>query len=169
MLIKEGDCLMGGVWKTRQHTMETWYAELIDDPGRAAETLGRDYAPYVEKLGKLRGAVLDVGGGAGLAGCFLPADTTYVVIDPSPIWWSEAWGTVSQKIGRAGASPLFVRGIGETLPFGNQTFDATIAFWSLNHAQSPEDCIAEVHRVTKPGGRAIFVLEDMEPSWADAG
>ena len=56
---------------------------------------------------------------------------------------------------------MFVKGTGEKLPFASGSFDVVLALWSLNHVIDPEQCIVEVDRVLKTGGRALFVLEDM--------
>jgi ubiquinone/menaquinone biosynthesis C-methylase UbiE len=40
----------------------------------------------------------------------------------------------------------------ERLPFPDGAFDATLAQLALRHARKPEECIAEMLRVTRPGG-----------------
>ena len=58
----------------------------------------------------------------------------------------------------------FQQGDGLALPLGDQTFDAvTIAFGLRNMADRPK-CLAEMHRVLRPGG-TLFVLEFSQP-WA---
>lgn len=42
-----------------------------------------------------------------------------------------------------------------------------LSFWSLNHANQPEQVFREVRRVLRSGGRFLIVLEDMEPRWHD--
>lgn len=61
----------------------------------------------------------------------------------------------------------FVLGRGETMPFPAESFDAVVALWSLNHAFSPRMVVDECHRVLKPAGRLLLVLEDVEPLRAD--
>lgn len=63
--------------------------------------------------------------------------------------------------------PQFIEACGEDLPFPDEDFDAVLSFWSLNHVEDPERCVAEMMRVLKPGGRARLVLEDTEPGWLD--
>jgi ubiquinone/menaquinone biosynthesis C-methylase UbiE len=155
-------------WQSRQSDMEEWYRQLVAHPDTAASSLTNDYKPYIEPLAKLSGAVLDVGGGAGLAGAFLTPGTHYIVVDPSTMWLAESWADIRHRLSVAGgARPSFVSGTGERLPFSSSSFDAAIAFWSLNHASDPKQCVIEIHRVLKSHGRALIVLEDMEPTWPD--
>ncbi|MDR2897753.1 MAG: class I SAM-dependent methyltransferase, partial [Spirochaetaceae bacterium] len=45
------------------------------------------------------------------------------------------------------------------LPYGTNTFDAALLMGALYHLQESDDrmkCIAECHRVLKPGGKAIL-------------
>jgi SAM-dependent methyltransferase len=126
-------------WADRQSEMEHWYRQFSgrDD---AAEALAHDYRPYTCFLKSLRGSILDIGGGAGFAARYM--DTT-------------------------GTQPRFIMGVGEKLPFDDGRFDAALSFWALNHVADPHRCVGQMHRVLKPGGQALVVLEDMEPSWTD--
>lgn len=154
-------------WHGRQVEMEDWYRAFAmrDD---ASALLQQDYSPYRETLAGLRGRVLDIGGGCGVAGRYLLPEVDYCVLDPSPIWRDASWREILSKISESGPAPRFVTGTGESLPFAVRQFDAALAFWSFNHASDPQRCLQEMHRVLRPGGQALLVLEDMEPSWADA-
>jgi SAM-dependent methyltransferase len=145
--------------------MEGWYQQLSSDEADAAAKLDWEYKPYSDLLAEMQGSVLDIGGGAGLAGRFLPPDAAYFVIDPSAMWQEERWHRISGRIALLREKPLLVRGVGEALPFRSVCFDAALALWSLNHVSDLAACIEEMHRVLKPGGRAFIVLEDMEPTW----
>jgi SAM-dependent methyltransferase len=154
-------------WRHRQEKMERWYQDLAAEPVRAVEALAYEYGPHAPFLQSLRGTVLDVGGGAGLASVYVPSDADYVVVDPSSLWSTEEWSHIRASLGPEGPRPRFVTGVAESLPFSDNSFDATLIFWSLNHTADPERCVNEIHRVLKPGGRALFALEDMEPTWSD--
>jgi len=45
---------------------------------------------------------------------------------------------------------------GRTLPFGDATFDSVGALNVLEHVEEPEAFIAELVRVTKPGGKVVI-------------
>jgi SAM-dependent methyltransferase len=154
-------------WQARQSEMERWYRDLITRPFEAGPSLAEEYQPYARFLSQLSGAILDLGGGVGLARDYLIGDVWYVIVDPSTIWLDESWTRISDRFPSLKARTRFVRGVGEKLPFASGSFDVVLAFWSLNHALDPAQCIVEAHRVLKPSGRAFLVLEDMEPSWSD--
>jgi SAM-dependent methyltransferase len=147
--------------------MEQWYADLLADPSAARRTFTYEYAPFRPLLADLYGTVLDLGGGNGLVRHFLPDAINYVSVDPSLAWCGHNWQVLADAFPCLKTPLHFVRGVGEYLPFLPRTFNAALAFWSLNHTNRPEAAIHEVHRVLKPGGRLFLVLEDMEPRWRD--
>jgi SAM-dependent methyltransferase len=154
-------------WQERQQEMGKWYGELIATPAAAHDCFARDYSPYAQFLASLSGTVLDIGGGVGIVRHYLPSDATYIVVDPSTDWLDADWKSLAERFPCLKASPCFVRGIGEYLPFDHQTFDTVLAFWSLNHASSPQEVFREAHRVLRSGGRFFAVLEDMVPGSQD--
>jgi SAM-dependent methyltransferase len=58
----------------------------------------------------------------------------------------------------------FVVGRGQALPFGTETFDGVLCLNALHHLPSYRIALREIHRVLKPGGRAVF----SEPGTAHA-
>jgi len=58
----------------------------------------------------------------------------------------------------------FVVARGQTLPFGDGVFDGILCLNALHHLPSYADALHEIHRVLKPGGRAVF----SEPGTAHA-
>ncbi len=54
----------------------------------------------------------------------------------------------------------FVLGSATALPFEDNSFDALWTIWVLEHVPAPEQALAEIRRVVKPGGH-IFLL----PAW----
>ncbi|MDQ3622096.1 MAG: class I SAM-dependent methyltransferase, partial [Verrucomicrobiota bacterium] len=157
----------GPQWRERQQEMEGWYQQLIAKPASAAECLISDYSPFAPLLEQVSGRVLDVGGGIGVVRQFLPGIADYIVLDPSLDWLGAEWTTLSERFPCLARKPKFVRGVGESMPFPDRSFDAVLSFWSLNHASDPDKVIQETHRVLRPGGYFLLVLEDMEPRWRD--
>jgi ubiquinone/menaquinone biosynthesis C-methylase UbiE len=157
---------VGVDWQDRLTQMETWYHEFLGQGAEEAErTLMWEHRPYAERLSRFRGRVIDVGGGAGLARRFLSENVDYWVVDPGQCWQTEGWQEFSSRFHNG---PIhFVTGVGEDLPFGDAEFDGALALWSFNHASDPGTCLSEIHRVLKPGGKSLIVLEDMEPTLSD--
>jgi len=50
-----------------------------------------------------------------------------------------------------------VCGLGEVLPFSNESFDLVIGLWVLEHLAQPEGVLGEIARVLAPGGHFIFL------------
>jgi SAM-dependent methyltransferase len=154
-------------WASKLSDMEQWYRALLTDPDQARRSLIGEYTPHAGYLSKLRGRVLDVGGGAGPTGRYLHPNCRYVVLDPSPLWKGDEWSSFGREFRGDLLSIENVEGVGEAIPFLNDTFDAIVSMWALNHAQDPSLCVREMARVAKPGASVLIVLEDMEPSWLD--
>ena len=91
------------------------------------------------------GRLLDVGCGTGDDTRALPVRS--VGLDASAAMIGEA-------ARRGGA---FVRGDAHALPFADATFDGCRADRTLQHLADPERALAEMVRVTRPGGRVVVV------------
>src|ERR1700737_1106049 len=61
---------------------------------------------------------------------------------------------------RAPGMPV-IRGVGERLPFLNDSFDVIVCLWVLEHLKEPLTTLREVHRVLRPGARFIFVTPNL--------
>ncbi len=56
-----------------------------------------------------------------------------------------------------------VLGVGECLPFCDNSFDAAFSFNVLEHVRDPFTCAAELARVLKPGGELYCVVPFLQP------
>lgn len=92
--------------------------------------------------------LLDVGCGTGaLASAATDIDgVTVTGVDPS-----DTFIEVARQRSRDG-SVRFVTGAAEDLPFGADTFDRTLSMLVLNFVAEPARALAEMIRVTRPGG-----------------
>ena len=58
----------------------------------------------------------------------------------------------------------FVCGRSQMLPFANESFEGVLCLNALHHVPSYREALSEIHRVLRPGGRAVF----SEPGTAHA-
>jgi SAM-dependent methyltransferase len=119
-----------------------------------AARLAEDVRDFVRPSGAER--VLDVGTGAGaLALALAPLVREVVGLDPVP---------ELLELARARALPNseFVEGDGTALPFRNGAFDLAATHRTLHHVAQPERIVAELARVTRPGGR-LLVVDQLAP------
>ncbi len=61
---------------------------------------------------------------------------------------------------RAPGLPV-VRGVGEHLPFVDESFHLIVCVWVLEHLKDPAAALREVRRVLQPGGHFVFVTPNM--------
>jgi SAM-dependent methyltransferase len=109
--------------------------------------------PAFAQLGDLRGKhVLDYGCGHGMAAVVLArCGASVTAFDLSP-------GYVAEAEERAHANEVSIRFVvadGEYLPFADESFDAVWGNAILHHLDLPR-AGAELRRVLKPGGGAVF-------------
>jgi SAM-dependent methyltransferase len=154
-------------WVRRQQETEEAYRELARDPAHAVLAYRTDLGPCAPMLATYRGRILDVGGGNGIVRHYLADDAEYVSVDPSLDWLDPSWLGIGEEFPCLRAPLAFVRGIGEYLPFGDDTFDAVLSIWSLNHVSRPAAVIEEMRRILRVGGRLLVVLDDVPPRWVD--
>jgi SAM-dependent methyltransferase len=87
--------------------------------------------------------LLDVGCGPGTV-AKAATDMTVVSVDAAPDMVALAAGTCVAAL--------------PTLPFRDNEFDAVTANFVLNHVGSPRAALAELRRVTRPGGRVAVTI-----------
>ena len=117
----------------------------------------QEYAPWMESLlefdrfpGK---KVLEAGFGMG-TDLFQFASSGSIVsgVDLSPRHLELA----KKRFSLYGISADLRLADAEDLPFGNATFDVVYTFGVIHHTPDTQKAVDEIHRVLKPGGRAIL-------------
>ena len=124
-----------------------------------AERLAAEVRDFVRPKGDER--ALDVGTGAGaLAFALAPLVREVVGLDPVPELLELAQA-------RARPNTEFVQGDGTALPFPDASFDLAATHRTLHHVARPERVVADLVRVTRPGGH-VFVVDQLAPDDAAA-
>jgi len=95
--------------------------------------------------------LLDVGCGTGHVADLLPENASYVGIDPLPGGRSPS-GEMPAEIPRPQRRIDLVQGVGEVLPFADDSFDVVLTMGALDHARSTAEVLEEAARVLRPGG-----------------
>jgi len=104
--------------------------------------------------------ILDVASGFGQDSIALAARGADVV-GAEPSARMTAWAKlVSAKA--SGRVPNWVRGWSDALPFASGSFDAAICKGAIDHFDRPELAIAEMARVTRPGGRVVLAIANFD-------
>ncbi|MCP4964038.1 MAG: class I SAM-dependent methyltransferase [bacterium] len=119
------------------------FTDIADKYDRINRILsfGRDQVWRQRVIEKLpAGRLLDLGGGTGAANEVF-GDRDVVALDPSPEMLS-----LNAAVQRTVA-------VGESLPFGDGSFDAVFSAYVFRNLDSVEQTVAEVARVLRPGGR----------------
>jgi demethylmenaquinone methyltransferase/2-methoxy-6-polyprenyl-1,4-benzoquinol methylase len=105
-----------------------------------------------------RDRVLDLAAGTGTSALPFAADGAFVV----PCDFSLGM----LRTGRARRPDLrFVAGDALALPFADDSFDAVTISFGLRNVADTRAALAEMHRVTRPGGRLV-VCEFSHPTWS---
>jgi demethylmenaquinone methyltransferase/2-methoxy-6-polyprenyl-1,4-benzoquinol methylase len=108
-------------------------------------SLGQDQKWRRSAVDRLpEGRLLDLGAGTGAANPIF-GDREVVALDPSV-----------EMLGR-NPSIFRVGGVGERLPFADETFDAVFSAYVFRNLDSVEATLEEIARVLKPGGKAGIV------------
>jgi SAM-dependent methyltransferase len=106
--------------------------------------------------------VLEIGYGSGIFQYELSARARWSVgVDVH-----DAAAAVRAALAADGIRPQLLRADGMALPFADDAFDAVVIVSALEFMDDPARCLDEAARVTRPGGRVVFVTPRILP-WAD--
>lgn len=102
-----------------------------------------------------RGRLLEVAAAEASHACRLnKLGLEAVVVEPSSAMLTGA----RKRMQDCGAQLMLIRGIAETLPFRDHTFDRVLCDSALDHLADPERGIREMARVTAPDGRVVLTF-----------
>ncbi len=128
--------------------------DVVLDPHRDGQFLYRRLELAMLREGTIAGGrTLDVACGVGsLATAVAARGGEAVGLEPS----SDMLGLARWV--HPDSSALFARGVAETLPFRDATFDRIICQGSLDHFVEPRVFMREAARVLRPEGRVVIAL-----------
>lgn len=116
-----------------------------------------------EKFGDHTGKILDMSCGVGTF-AFHGLRKGYDVYGIEPENWKLEY--IKLKIKEQNLPKIweqrFIKGIGENLPFKDDTFDYIITYQTLEHVQNLEKCIDEMIRILKNGGKLKIHAPDYD-------
>lgn len=138
---------------------------LIADPGAYDRqsrllfgSLFRAIAADIAATASPAAKVLEVGCGPGHLSIRLARDhglaMTAVDLDPAMIEHARANAAVPSPAD--GDVPTFIVGDVAALPFQDSEFDLVASTFSMHHWSDPAAGLREIHRVLRPGGRALI-------------
>ena len=128
------------------------FARFFD---RFSQGMEQEVGPYRdEMLAGLSGRVLEIGAGNGMNFARYPATVDEVVaLEPEPYLREKA-----EAAARSAPVRVTVReGVAHPLPLEDASFDVAVASLVLCSVPEPDDAIAELRRVLRPGGELRFL------------
>jgi SAM-dependent methyltransferase len=117
-----------------------------------------------ERLGTVRGTILDIGCGTGLALEYLRLDGRYIGIDISPAMIERASAKFgwAMKNGTPDHQPrvmFHVAPMEEMTPIASDSINLALSlFGSFSYSKNPRATVREIFRVLKPDGRALVMV-----------
>ena len=133
--------------QAQSHEAAFWQGGGAMDPQHSRVSVR--YQALLEKLAKEiapESRVLEVGCGPTCAARLLGARRT-VFLDPLMVSYEPL--LANEARGKA------VCAVGETLPFGDGTFDYAVSFNAIDHVLAPAEFLEEMARVVRPGGKIV--------------
>jgi SAM-dependent methyltransferase len=113
------------------------------------------------------GEVVEIGFGTGINLEFYgPKVASLVGVDPKA---AQGFAPTEARVARAGfpVERAALRA-DSALPFESGRFDCAVSTWTLCSIPDPEQALAELRRVLRPGGRLVFVEHGRAPAPATA-
>ncbi len=110
---------------------------------------------------RAQGRVFEIGCGGGLNQQFYdPARVTaFAGIDPS----GKLLDYARDAAARRGLQADIREGVGEDIPFVDESFDTVVCTYTLCSVDDPVKVLSEVHRVLRPGGQMLFLEHGLSP------
>ena len=139
--------------------LATWYAKVTRKDLREFERLARELATDLPKNAR----VLEIAPGPGYLSVALgklgPFKITGLDISESFV------KIASQYAKREGVTARFIHGSASDIPLEDGLFDLIVCRAAFKNFSEPLKALNEMHRVLKPGGRAVIIDLRKDASW----
>ena len=114
----------------------------------------------IDEIDPLKGdAILDIGCGRAVDAIKIAQKGGKPVgLEPSKTMLRHCKNCVAES----GTSVVLIQGIGETLPFKENTFDWVMCKGAMDHFPDPYKTMEEISRVLKPNGKAVISIANFE-------
>lgn len=134
-------------WDTWQKLQDNGLVSYTTAPEFNLSIGDREDAQAFKAFSGASGLILDIGCGPQIRPSYLPDSGEVIGMDP--------------LIGQQPRGFSFLQGIGEYLPFPDQTFDHILYASSLDHIINPKRSLAEAKRCLKVGGRINIWIDGL--------
>ncbi len=154
----------GGVASSEQHLQQM----AVDgaDETRSVEQLERLQRMIGRPLAGTK--MLEVGAGTGLTVAIARRfmDVEAYGIEPGEAEYDGTLAVAKDVLRDSGLDPDFIQhGVGEAMPFADDTFDVVFSTNVLEHVADPAQVVSEIVRVLKPGGAAQIIVPNYGSWW----
>lgn len=150
-------------WYRANASLEDLRANYMDLPqidAMARFCDSREMAATLRLIGGAsRGQILELGAGAGVCSVALARKGWQVTALEPETGLTTGTAGIEALAHEAGVAVVARAGVGEDMPFADATFDAVYGRQVLHHVRDLDRTMAEVFRVLRPGGSALFVRE----------
>lgn len=117
------------------------------------------YDALIRNFCPIKGTALEIGCGNGVVRHFLNRNAEYWGIDPEKDWILHPLHSFAQDIFPCLKEPFpYIQGVGEYLPFKDESFDNVIITATLDHVNSPLQVFEESYRVLKDKGQMLLAV-----------
>ncbi|MCX6716628.1 MAG: class I SAM-dependent methyltransferase [Candidatus Taylorbacteria bacterium] len=113
----------------------------------------------MDVVGKVSGAVLEIGFGSGLNLPYYKNVSKLYALDPV----KELYKLAENNIRTASFPIEYIQASAESIPISNNSLDFVISTWSLCSIPHPEVALKEIFRVLKPNGKFSFIEHGKSP------
>lgn len=138
-----------------QYSMSVYTTEIASDKIPSDNVIHqRLLAAYYHAIPYIKGNLLELGCGEGRGVALLaPKASKYTGIDKIE--------SVIDLLKEKHPDHTFMSGVFPPFPFEDDSFDTIVTFQVIEHIKDDEEFVEEIHRVLKPGGKALITTPNI--------